>query len=286
MTFVTGLIAIVLHFSSAAQQGNDKSLLWQISGNNLKKPSYLFGTIHMICPNDYIWTSKMKASLDKSDKVCLEMDLDDPNVMKEISAAMIDHSGKKLKDYFTAEQYQAIRKFIKDGMGIDIEMAQTLKPFALETFVAAKSTACDSPMSYEEIIMTTAKKDNKEVIGLEDVREQISALESIPTDSLIKELIDCIANSKNDDSEYRKLVIAYKDQDLSKLFALITQSKEMYGADMNVFLDERNKRWISRIEDDMKSSSVFFAVGAGHLAGPSGVINLLRARGYKVEALR
>src|SRR5262245_28652778 len=82
---------------------NNKSLLWKIQKKGETKTSYLFGTVHMICPEDYVWTNTMKESLQKSDQVCFEMDMDDPSVMIDITMAMIDNSGKKLSDYFTPE---------------------------------------------------------------------------------------------------------------------------------------------------------------------------------------
>ena len=104
---LSGLVA------TAQDKENDQSLLWRISGNGLAKPSYLFGTIHLICPEDYVWTEKMKQSLAGSDKVCFEMDLDDPDVLKAATGGFMEPTEKRLKDYYTAAQYQALKKFVK-----------------------------------------------------------------------------------------------------------------------------------------------------------------------------
>ena len=285
-TFLTGLLTVLLNLTAGAQQTEtNKSLLWRISGKELSKPSYLFGTIHMICKDDYLWTEKMKTTLDKSDKVCFEMDLDDNTVMMQVATGLIDHSGKKLRDYFTPDQYTLIAKYVKDSAGMDIAMFESMKPVALQTMIATKSSMCDNQVSYEDQIMQTAIKDKKEILGLEEPKEQLDALESIPTDSVIKELMDVVANNKSDDAEYTQLISAYKNQDIPALYKIITATKEL-GEDMGVFLDERNKKWIARMENKMKPSSVFFAVGAGHLWGNNGVINLLRTQGYKVEPIK
>ena len=81
------------------------------------------------------------------------------------------------------------------------------------------------------------------------------------------------------------MVTAYRQQDLPALYKMITQSKEL-GDDLDAFLDTRNKKWIPRMNEKMKSGSVFFAVGAGHLWGNVGVISLLRKDGYMVEAVK
>jgi uncharacterized protein len=264
----------------------NKSLLWRISGKKLAKPSYIFGTMHLICPDDYVWTNKMKESLDKSDQVCLEMNLDDPGIMMKAAMGMVDKSGKKLKDYFTPQQYKLLTRYLKDSMGTDIAMFEQMKPIMLETMISSGGMMCDSPVSYEDSLIKIAKRSKKEIMGLEEPQEQIDALESIPVDSVIKDLMDETQNrNKGSDKEYHQLMVAYKTQDLPALYNLLMTSKQ-FGNDMGKFLDDRNKRWISRMEPKMQHSSVFFAVGAGHLWGSVGVINLLRKQGYVVEAIR
>jgi uncharacterized protein YbaP (TraB family) len=97
--------------------------------------------------------------------------------------------------------------------------------------------------------------------------------------------MDMINDSKEMDSEYTAMVSAYKSQDLPALYKQMEDSKDLQN-ELGVFLDDRNKRWIPRMENKMKGNSVFFAVGAGHLWGNNGVINLLRKAGYKVEAVK
>lgn len=286
-TLFAALLAIIINQPLQAQQkeSKDHSLLWRISGKNLTKPSYLFGTIHLICQDDYFWTDKMKQSLDKSEKVCFEMNLNDPSVMMQVASGLIDNSGKKLQDYFTPEQYNLILHYFQDSLGMSLSMLQKMKPIGLQTFLSTKGSGCANPTSYEENIMQTALKDKKEILGIEDPKEQIAVLESIPIDTVIQQLMDEIQNKNTDEGEYAQLISAYKTQYLPALYFMITSSKEL-GSDMNAFLDDRNKKWISRMQDKMKQSSVFFAVGAGHLWGKNGVISLLRKEGYMVEPLK
>ena len=263
-----------------------RSLLWRISGNGLQKASWLFGTIHMICPRDYFWTISMQLSLDSSQVVCFEMNLDDPSIMVEAASSMIDTSGKTLKDYFTDEQYKKLEKYVNDSLGMPISTFQSMKPIALDMLMTSKNMSCSNPVSYEENILEDAKKSNKTITGLEEAKEQIAILESIPVDSIIKDMMENIkGDTSYNNNNYDDLVAAYKKQDLGSLYTLLQQSNDI-GTDMGVFLDDRNKKWIGRIEAKMKTKPVFFAVGAGHLWGPNGVIALLRKKGYTVEAVR
>jgi uncharacterized protein YbaP (TraB family) len=267
-------------------KASDQSLLWRISGKQLQKPSYIFGTIHLICPNDYLWTRAMKESLDKSDKVCFEMDLDDPTLMMQIATGLVDRSGKTLEDYFTPAQYILTKNYVRDSLGMDVSMFARMKPIALESILLRNSAGCPDAISYEDTIMKTAQAAGKEILGLELAKDQLDVLETIPADSVIKDLMEEIQHTgKRDDKEFRQLTEAYKKQDLPALYLLIKNSKDLSDG-LNKFLDDRNKKWIPRMTGKMGKSSVFFAVGAGHLWGDKGVIRLLKNQGYKVEAIK
>lgn len=285
---VAGLITLFTGGGATAQQkadGRDKSLLWRISGKNLQQPSYLFGTIHMICSEDFIWTEKMRESFGKSEKVCFEMDLDDAGAMMRASMGLMDNSGKKLKDYFTPQQYEILERYVRDSLGMEIAMMDQLKPVALLTMMGTSGVGCENAVSYEDSLMRIAQTQNKEVIGLEDPKEQLDALATIPVDSVITQVIDAIQNNVSDEKEFTELVSAYKKQDLPALYTMLSSSKDI-REELGVFLDDRNKKWIPRMADKMNSNSVFFAVGAGHLYGQNGVITLLRKEGYNVEPLK
>jgi uncharacterized protein YbaP (TraB family) len=263
----------------------NKSLLWVVSGKGLAKPSYLFGTIHLICSQDYLWTTKMKKSLAAADKVCFEMDLDNHETMLAAANGFMDTSGKQLKDYFSPADYKLLKKFVKDSVGFELSLLQQMKPVALESIISMKVTDCASPISYEDSIMRSAKSKHKEILGLEDPSEQIDVLASVPTDSVIKEVLEDIQNFSKSKQDYREMVQAYRKQDLPELYRIITTSASL-GDQLDAFLDDRNKKWIARMEPKMAKSSVFFAVGAGHLLGDNGVIALLRKAGYSVEPLK
>ena len=289
-TFFLIFIALLITVLPAGAQASkkkpaDQSLLWSISGKGMAKPSFLFGTIHLICATDYIWTSNMKKSLTASDKVCFEMDLDNHEVMLAAANGFMDTSGKQLKDYFTPAQYKLLKKFVKDSIGMDVGMLQMMKPVALESIISMKVTDCANPISYEDSIMRSAKSKHKEIMGLEDPSEQIGVLASLPADSVVKEVLDDIGNFNKSKEDYRAMVKAYRRQELPELYRIITSSGSL-GDEMDAFLDDRNKKWIPRMQEKMGRSSVFFAVGAGHLLGDNGVINLLRKEGYTVEAVK
>jgi uncharacterized protein YbaP (TraB family) len=265
----------------AAQGDTEKTLLWRISGKDLSKPSYLFGTIHLICPGDYLWTNAMKQSLAECKQVCFELDMDDPAVLLGGAAGFMNKDGKRLEDYFTKDQWQKLNQFMQDSMETDLKQMQMMKPMVLESILASKTVDCVIPVSYEANIMEQAQKAKQEVIGLEAVEEQVDVLNTLPDDSVVASLVKMIDSFTVTKREYAEMLAAYKRQDLPALFEQIKSSKEL-GDDLGAFLDERNKKWIPRMAKMMREKPTFFAVGAGHLWGDQGVIALLRKSGYTV----
>ncbi len=266
------------------------SLLWKISGNGLSKPSYLFGTIHMICAGDFVWTNAMQKAFGSAEKLCLEMDLDDPGLAMEAMMGMMATDGKQLKSYFTDAQWEKLGTLVKTqpGMGgLGIEMLQMMKPVMLLSMISAKGVACDSTLSYEMVLMEKAKAADKELLGLETAAEQLSALNTLPTDSVVAQIVAFLdGKDEGGSKELNAMTEAYKTQNLGRLDSLINSSMSLGDAtSKGALLEDRNVRWISRMTEKMKPNSVFFGVGAGHLPGDKGVIQLLRKAGYKVEPL-
>lgn len=264
---------------------DNKSLLWKITGKNIKKPSFLFGTIHMLCQDDYIWTPTMEASLKRANEVCFEMDMDDPNMMVTVATGMIDASGKTLKDYFTTEQYAKIDQYVTDSLGMSLDLFQQMKPVALQSLFATSAVSCTNTVSYEAKIMEKAQQQKKEVTGLEEASEQLALFDSLPIDSVVADLLETVSQGKAQKDEYALMLAAYKKQDLPALYALINEAGGN-GLDLGKFLTDRNEKWIVRMEERMEQKSIFFAVGAGHLWGDKGVIQLLKEQGYDVTPLK
>ena len=145
---------------------------------------------------------------------------------------------------------------------------------------------CETTVAYEMKLMEAAKSNDQEILGLEGVSEQIDLLNSLPADSVVKEVMAVVDGKSETSDAFSKLVAAYKTQDLTELDRLMSSEGGMAGAERGPLLDDRNTRWIPRMEKKMKKNRVFFAVGAGHLPGDKGVLALLRKAGYTVTPLK
>jgi len=269
----------------ANAQKLDKGLLWKISGNGLSKPSYLFGTIHLTC--DATLDKNILKALDETGQLYLELDMDDPAMMSEMMSGIAMKDGKKMSTLASPEDFQIVNAFVKENLGITLSMVESYKPFMVSAMMFTKMIDCPA-QSFEAELMKVAKAQSEEVYGLETVQEQMTVFDDIPYEDQMKDLVKAAKSGLDKEkAEFKKLMDSYNNKDLNVLMALMNDTESpMYSDHNDVLLADRNKNWIPKIEKITKEKSTFFGVGAAHLAGDNGVINLLRKKGYKVEAVK
>lgn len=276
--------AILLSFISFAQEQEENSLFWEISGNGIQQPSYLFGTIHMICREDFFMPELVKQKFSASGKVFLEFDMDDPLMqMKMMKLAMLP-KGETLKTIF-GKDYQLIDSFFKDNTSYPLEIFNQFKPMVVMSMLTIKTLSCDSTESYETTFMTMANKEGKDIQGLETIEDQMKVFDDIPDSIEVKNLVKMIREYDQQKKQFEDVAKLYKQQNIQKLQEEIVTSPDMMDAE-EALLTNRNNNWIPVIEKNIKETGCFFAVGAGHLAGENGVIQLLRKAGYTVKAVK
>lgn len=255
---------------------NEKSLLWEISGNGLSKSSYLYGTIHMICGNDYFLSDKAKKAFEATNNLVLEVNLADP---KEISSAQQFIYGKEpLSKTLSPQQLNDLDVLLQKRTGMTVKQVDKFSIMAVMSLITMKSFGCADIKVYEMEFIEMAKSSSKSIAGFETLQAQNDFLNSAYTDA---EVITMLQGSNDDDA--KKLVQNYIQENLPEIYKGLTASKAMNEKTRKVLLDVRNENWIVKMPNIMKEKSTFFAVGAGHLLGEQGVINLLRKKGYTVK---
>ncbi|MBB6611443.1 TraB/GumN family protein [Pontibacter sp. Tf4] len=286
--YLAALLALLTTVSTPLQAQTSpatmpKALLWEVSGKGLKQPSYLFGTIHAICPESFILTDAVKQKLAQTERLSLEVDMDAPNFMVELQQATVLPDSLKLRGYFSDEEYNLLHGYFKNTMGLNLDQLDRMKPFMLHSMLLSQLTECQA-ISYEESLMKLAQQQGKEVIGLETVGEQLSAIDQMPANVQVSMLTKMIRNMDDARKTYQNMVKLYLQQDLAGLDALSREeyNDEDYHVYEQAFLVNRNKRWIPVMEREARIQPTFFAVGAGHLTGQDGLLELLRKRGYTV----
>lgn len=271
--------------SNLKMNTDDNTLLWQISGNGLAAPSYLFGTFHLLCKDDINFSNALKQSVTNSHEIYLELDLDDPVTVMSALMLMNMKDGKKLKDLYTADQFKRVSDFFKDSLKTPIGLFQRMKPEFLMALLYPKMMPCNMASSVEEEIMQLAKDTGKEIKGLETMAFQASVFDSIPYEKQAEELLNTIDSLEKSKADFVLMLNAYKNQRLDEIEKIVNTPEFGAAENLDILLDNRNKNWVQQLKVIMKKNPVFTAVGAGHLVGKNGLIALLRAEGYTVRGL-
>ena len=270
---------------SLKANNDNNSLLWEVSGNGLKKNSYLFGTFHLLCKSDINFSSQLKAATGNADKIYMELDMDDPSVLMGGLLMMNMKEGKKLKDFYTEAEYNKLSNYFKDSLHVPVSFLQNTKPYFLVAMLYPKMMPCKTVSGVEEELMKLAKTQQKEIKGLETMEFQAAVFDSIPYSEQAKELLKSIDSMTVYKKYFDTMVNVYKSQQLEKIERLFSQSEFGMEEHQDILLDDRNKNWVGQLKTIMQKESVFVAVGAGHLVGNKGLIALLKKEGYTVRPL-
>lgn len=269
----------------------EKALLWKITGKDIVKPSYLFGTIHMIGKEDFILTDLTKEGLEKTERITFEIDMADMNDMgKQMSMMMkaFMDGGTTLKELLSEEDYKLVGDYF-NKMGMPMMFLERIKPMFLSALTATdmspNALQSGEIMSYEMELMKIAETQEKETGGLETMEFQMSMFDSIPYQAQATMLVEGIKNQDGGDEQFAEMVKMYKAQDINAMHKMIDEDEGGVGDYEELLLINRNVNWIPIMAEMMTEKPTFFAVGAGHLGGQKGVITLLRAEGYTLEPL-
>ena len=265
----------------------ENTLLWEISGNHLTKPSYLFGTMHLLCAADAQLSDSLRYAISNAQQIYFEIDLD--NMMETLGAMryLNMNNNTKLSDLLTEEEYARVTAYFKKNKTmLPMSMMERLKPYFITSLISESKFPCAEKDGMEQVIMKEAKKDQKPINGLETVQFQASVFDSIPYKRQAKDLLKMIdsAGVAGDSSDIQ-LVEVYKKQDLNKMQEL-TADEEGMGEFLDLLLYNRNANWVKKMPAIMRDAPALFAVGAGHLGGEKGVINLLRKSGFNVRPMK
>lgn len=288
--FLLSLVALTGCTQKTDQVNSDNNtLLWKISGNGLTKPSYLFGTIHMLCADDATLSDHMKSIIHKVDEVYFEVDLDNLVEMIEVMTKMKMQGDTTLSDLLSKEDYDKVKNYFESKSSVlPFSMLETYKPILALSTLEESSMTCETTAMMEQVIMKEAKESNKKIKGMETMAYQAGVLDSIPYKLQAEQLvsyIDDINKNKTEDKELQEMMKAYKNQDLEKLEELMMKTDMGIGNFTDVLLYNRNRNWVEKLKDILPKKSVLVAVGAGHLPGEKGVINLLRKAGYTITPM-
>lgn len=261
------------------------SLLWEISGKKVKSPSYIFGTMHLIPKDQFLFPESLQDKVKESDLLVMEIGgLSEQ--MKGMQLMMLEEGN--LFDHFSEAQADSIYDYSEENLGYTEDQLNTMfgkmKPFVLIQLMT-KNAFGESPASYEMSMEKIAKESETAIEGLETIEEQMALFDNIPMEEQVEMVMSSLRNADSSAVETQKLIDAYLDQDIDSLHRYMQQSDSEMSGFEDDFLNKRNKNWIPLIKKYIKKNKTFIAVGAGHLGGEKGVIELLRREGYTLTPI-
>ncbi|MDX1705006.1 TraB/GumN family protein [Pseudidiomarina sp.] len=262
--------------------GAHASLLYQISGKGIEQPSYLLGTMHVLCERDFKIDERVLGALDNTNQLVLELDLADMVVAQQLQSSVRQPGGPYLKKHLTDTQFNEVDQALQQITGVSLSYFEELRPFVISNMVVTHYLNCRQLASYEGFLLQQAKRTGKDVIGLESVADQIGIFDQIPLSEQSTWLWQMIAESEQSNEELQQMKELFLKEDVEQLYQLIVTQQEFTNYS-SILLDERNRNWVEILPPLMAEQPSFIAVGAGHLGGPQGVIALLRAAGYTVQ---
>lgn len=271
------------------------NLLWKIEGKGLSEASYLFGTIHINDERAFAFSDSVLTAFQAADILALEVTTDD--YLKYVLANRERGGRNEMKAQLGKENYQVLREKVMDESQIDINQLSNINPMLIERLLNRKMTNSNEKrkLDLDNYFFYTAKRLGKEVIGLEKIGDGVRAASGFNSDFEQKYFVKRYIESKDSSSGF----------DTSKFFeSIMTQEfdkmvKLYYEGDVEAMADRytprerdlldmvgRNKQMVARLDTLMKEASVFCAVGAAHLGGEQGMIDLLKSKGYTLTPVQ
>ena len=297
------LAAMMISLASNAQ------VLYKISGNGLKKPSYVIGTCHVVKASFLDTIPGANRVIDDVEQVYGELDMrhiSNQDTLLSIAKMMMLPSDSVATEIMTEQEFDELCRVVNENYNIDLKSPQyalllQFYPVVLMTTIAqvsemmklqkamAEGTATESPEPIIDMfIQQKAIGQSKPVFGLEYYSFQVEMLTTLldmPLHEQYVKMIESFGNKAEGEKIVKSLVDAYKSFNLDRLSEALKSETGFENIENKVF-DSRNENWAQKMPSIMSEKSTLFAVGVGHLIGDKGILNLLKKQGYKVKAVK
>lgn len=270
-------------------------LLWKVSGNGLGRPSYIFGTYHMAPSSMIDRIAGIDQAIEACDVVVGEVEKDSlmsSEVQARMAKAMMAPSDSTLDKLLSPQGYAIVEKVFNKyfgTMGVKLSQMKNLKPSAISTQMQAMQAIKYFPNFnandlIDVAVQARANDEGRPSMGLESVQEQIDLLFNGPLTEQAQGLLEACKQDEFFQAQSVALADAYMAQDLNKLFAVMTDATKGDSEEiMEMLIYKRNRNWAQKLNVMMPECAMLVCVGAGHLPGDKGLLQLLRNMGYTVE---
>jgi len=275
---------------------NGKGLLWKLEKAG-EKPSWLFGTMHMTDPRVTALTPTAQKAFDESNTVVIETTevLDQAQMMAALAKEpelMMFTDNTTLLSLLSPEDADAVSKAL-EARNIPPGSVAKMKPWMLSAVIALP--ACElarkaggAPV-LDVKLAEDAKASGKALEGLETVADQLRAMASLPIDFHMKGLVETLKLGDKMDDVTETMIVLYEKEDTGMFWpffrAVLPNAEDEaagYAEFEQTMVTARNKTMAEHAAPILAKGGAFIAVGAMHLPGPEGLVELFRKAGYTV----
>ncbi|MDR0830568.1 MAG: TraB/GumN family protein [Prevotellaceae bacterium] len=264
-------------------------LLWEISGKGVKK-SYIFGTNHLAPATFLDSVPNIYKAFNSTQVVVGEILMSGKNLNDTIMQYATMPQSVSLKSLFSESDYALIDSAVQKMLQINLSDIARLKPAMImmmyEQAVFDRIFPKNDGFQLDSYFQQIAEMQNKPVFALETAEQQSALLfGNKPLERQAQLLLESIKDSAELEHSINAVVSLYEKGDIEALLVEYKNDKSVSAHEKNELLDDRNLLWAEKIIPIIKQNSAFIAVGALHLAGENGVINLLKKKGLKVKLM-
>tara|TARA_Y100000589_G_C27118959_1_gene615541 strand:- start:501 stop:1361 length:861 start_codon:yes stop_codon:yes gene_type:complete len=275
------LYSLIFPFCS---NGQGSALVYKVSNDSNDKVSYLFGTMHVMSEAHFFFPKKISILLKECEALCMEIN----NIENQsIEPNLLFNPEKAIQDFCSKEQWDSLCRWAESDLFMSKENFEAnfrfAKPFVLIQFMVNLNLP-PIHKSHEKELEKIATASNIASYGLETIDEQLNIFNQIAYPTQISILMRQLNELDTSIDDFIEMEAAYNAQDLDALCTIYND--EIMKTLHNELLLKRNENWIPKMTKLMDNKSVFFAVGAAHLCGDDGLIELLNKKGYHVEGMK
>jgi uncharacterized protein len=281
------LVALFAWVGESRAQG--KSFLWQLQSD--KGDVYILGSIHLLKQENYPLNQAIEKAFDRTKKLVLEIDLksaDSETVQRLTLEKGLHRDGRTLEQNISAETYSLAAKRAQE-LGVDIRALSPLKPWVVAltmTSLQLRKLGFDANSGVDRYLAGRATKAGKPIAGLETAAFQIGLMDQLSANDQESMLRQSLREMDLLDKGLDQIVRSWAEGDVPALEKLLLDAMREYPAVHQKIIVDRNRRWLPEIERLItQGENALVVVGAAHLVGKEGVIELLKARGYTLEQM-
>ena len=271
---------------SAQEEHFKNSLVWKVYKQGAKDTSYVLGTIHLPMKKAFKAVDTVSSILKKVDRAYFELEFDPAAFASSGMYFIAQQDSEKVKNILSKQEYDLLHEKSKELLGPQAMMVDMLKPIGILSMFALSMSPSDTTGAMDILFQMEAKNQGLKIGGLETPEQQMEVLRSMSITEQKDELVDLLINYEKYTLQFDSLITAYLNHDLLTLKKLTNES---FSKTSEKFKDEiltkRNIKMANKVDGFANKHSCLFAVGAAHLVGEQGLLNLLKSKGFVLESL-